>query len=61
MHVAHRGLNAIVSSNILQGKGIGVLAGFGKEGMTAGMNASIGMSVNLLLQSRHLRLKSPGS
>ena len=46
MHVAHSRLNAIVSGHILQGKGVGVLAGLGQERVPQGVNASIGMSVN---------------
>lgn len=50
MHVAHRGLNAIVSSNILQGKGIGVLSGFSEESVPAGVNPGVRMRVDFFLQ-----------
>ena len=51
MHVAHRGLNAIVSSNIPQGKGIGVLSGFSEESVLASVNPGVRMRVDFFFNA----------
>ena len=47
VYVAHRGLNVIVSGDILQRKGVGVLSGLGQKSMTQSVQAGIGMSLDL--------------
>jgi hypothetical protein len=48
VYVAQCGLNVIVSGNVLQCKGVGVLSGLGQKGMTKSVQASVGMGRDLL-------------
>lgn len=61
MYVAHRGLNVIVSSDILQRKGIRVLSSLGQKSMTQSVQAGIGMGLDLLPYLAYLFLQHPGA
>jgi hypothetical protein len=45
VYVAHRGLDVIVSGDILQCKGVSVLSGLGQKSMPHRVQAGIGMSL----------------
>jgi hypothetical protein len=59
VYVAHRRLNVIVSRDILQRKGIGILASLGQKGMTKRVQSGIGMSLDLLAYLAHLFFQHP--
>jgi len=61
MYVAHRGLNVIVSSNVLQRKRVGVLPGFGQKRVAQCVQARIGMSFDLGANAGDLLFKHPGT
>ncbi len=60
VHVAHRGLNVIVSRYVLQRERIGVLPGLGQKRVTQRMQARIRVRLDLFAQLRHLLFKHPG-
>ncbi len=60
MHVAHRGLNVIVSRYVLQCKRIRVLPGLGEKGVPQRMQALIRVGLDLFAQLRHLLFEHPG-
>ena len=60
VYVAHRGLNVIVSGDILQRKRIGVFSGFGQKSVTQSVQPGIGMSLDLLSYLAYLFLQYPG-
>ncbi len=59
VYVAHRGLNVIVSGDILQCKGVRVLSGLGQKSVTQGVQAGIGMSLDLLPYLAYLFFEHP--
>jgi hypothetical protein len=58
-NVSHRGLNVIVSCNILQRKGIRILSCLSLKGVTESMQASIGMCLDLLPRLAYLFFEHP--
>jgi hypothetical protein len=56
---AHRGLDVIVSGNVLQCKGVGVLSGLDLKGMTKSVQASVGIGRDLLPYLAYLFFEHP--
>ena len=52
MHVAHRGLNVIVSRYVLQRKRIRVVPRLGQKGVAQRMQARVGVRLDLFAQLR---------
>ena len=61
VHVAHRGLNVIVSSYVLQSERIRVLPGLGQKGVPQRMETRVRVGLDLFAQLCHLLFEYPRS